>query len=354
MRRSTGALVPAGGVCPGSRGVVRFSEDPGWDHERVFLVRTGEASWIVYTPGNDMYEESFGDYERLRMSRARRFPADAGQVVSFSRALEADEIRELVVAARVEAAALLGEPASEIDVSGAVDWHGRALAIPPPSAVGAPNRRRLRGKQGTLAIADAVGGTATPVLLDPEPGHLWLVSELGPDFGKEVTLGEGSVRVRDRGIYANPRGVAMAVEMVKGVDAGEWRRRRVAAVEDLAQPRGGTPEGLGERLFGGRLDPGAGPGSKRGDGGSDPVKADDCGPGPTEEDLRTCWIDYDESGVRYKEWRKVVLESSQENFRDAPIRGPPTCLAICRKMQDHGGNPKPQFAEEANIGPRLA
>ena len=63
------------------------------------------------------------------------------------------------------------------------------------------------------------------------------------------------------------------------------------------------------------------------------------------DDLRACWIDVDETGTRFKEWRKVVLESTQEVFSDAAVRGPPSFLEVCRKMQRHGGAPKIWFTE---------
>ena len=59
-----------------------------------------------------------------------------------------------------------------------------------------------------------------------------------------------------------------------------------------------------------------------------------------EEDLRTLWIDRDDQGQRFKEWKKVCSESSEERQADSPVAGPPSCLTVCKQMQHHGGNPK--------------
>ena len=52
-----------------------------------------------------------------------------------------------------------------------------------------------------------------------------------------------------------------------------------------------------------------------------------------EEDLRTLWIDRDDQGQRFKEWKKVCSESGEERQADSPVAG--RCLLV-----HHGGNPK--------------
>ena len=44
-----------------------------------------------------------------------------------------------------------------------------------------------------------------------------------------------------------------------------------------------------------------------------------------EEDLRTLWIDRDDQGQRFKEWKKVCSESSEERQADSPVARPPSC-----------------------------
>ena len=338
--RQRGAIVAANPV-PGSRAVVRYAEDPGWDHERLLLVRLDEQRWVVYTPGNDMYVESMSDHERCVVMRGRwRFPRDVEQVVSFSRPLEDSEVLVLIVRARAEAACELGRPATDVAVYDAIGWGGRPLVVPEASAVSAP-RVRLRGKQA-LALP-AARGTATPELLEPDDGCCWLVAELGPTFGRDVRLGAGDVRRGRHGLHSLGAGRFVAVEMVALDSVQVWRRAKLQAARELLG-EAAAPD-LDGRLFGpsdarlGDTPPAAAAAAREEvEGGPAPAA-------PEPEDLRTCWIDVDDAGIRYKEWRRVVLESTQENFKDAPIRGPPTCLAICRKMQQHGGNPKLWFAE---------
>ena len=59
-----------------------------------------------------------------------------------------------------------------------------------------------------------------------------------------------------------------------------------------------------------------------------------------EEDLRTLWIDRDDQGQRFKEWKKVCSESGEERQADSPVAGPPSCLTVWKQMHHHGGNPK--------------
>ena len=39
-------------------------------------------------------------------------------------------------------------------------------------------------------------------------------------------------------------------------------------------------------------------------------------------DVRTLRVDYDNQGERYKSWRDVTRESTQETFPDTPLEGP--------------------------------
>ena len=79
---------------------------------------------------------------------------------------------------------------------------------------------------------------------------------------------------------------------------------------------------------------------------SDPAVGKDVG----VEDLGTCWTDTDDTNSRFKPWRNVVLESTQETS-DSVVSGPATALPLCRKMLQHG--PERWFAEwakELSIG----
>ena len=47
-------------------------------------------------------------------------------------------------------------------------------------------------------------------------------------------------------------------------------------------------------------------------------------------DLRVCYIDMDDTGTRYKVWRKVILESKTVTYADVPLDGPLSALSWCR------------------------
>ena len=61
-----------------------------------------------------------------------------------------------------------------------------------------------------------------------------------------------------------------------------------------------------------------------GSGGDDPDKQGEISVSVVEKDvgtgdLRTCWIDTDETGSRFRLWRGVVLESTRETFSDSVV-----------------------------------
>ena len=68
---------------------------------------------------------------------------------------------------------------------------------------------------------------------------------------------------------------------------------------------------------------------------------------PRPPDLRVCYIDMDDTGTRYKEWRKVILESKTVTYADVPLDGPLSALNWCRHTHRFGGNPRLWFTEFA-------
>ncbi|CAK0895503.1 unnamed protein product, partial [Prorocentrum cordatum] len=275
--------------------------------------------FFVYTPGGDLYVESLSDYSSSALLTGRKgYPAGVPQ-----------------------AAVLEGAVAE--DITEAVDWRGRRLPLPPHSVVHAP-RVRLRGKQEPAALPlpppaepPPVGGAATPPSA-PE-GFAWLSSDLAAPpgefaFGTEVLLGSDSCRRGRFAIVTDASGNHHPVELVEISGAGE---RRGAKLRGAARNRGG--EGALERRLLGDSPPPDGPAAL---GRSPPLGQE--GPG---DDLRACWIDYDDAGIRFKEWRKVLHEATQESLQTAGLKGPPVCLAICRKFFKRGGDPKAWFAEWA-------
>ncbi|CAK0824653.1 unnamed protein product, partial [Prorocentrum cordatum] len=291
--------------------LVTCSDDPGWTHERVLLWPHNEArtSWQIYTPGNDLYAEDFGDYASLiPMTGRRRYPPGVRNVVAFNRPLQTAELVSLIKRGRGEAVLEHGPPANGWWAGAGQDWLGGRMDIPAPTAVEVPRvRRRLRKK----GVEDS-------------------------NFGQMVPLSAAAILRGRYGLDRDEMGEWRLIEYVEDEQANSWQDDKLTAADRQRPPR----SGLGDRLFGG------------GGGGTatppaEPTAADVvAGPGEEQaEDLRTCWIDVDETGSRFKEWRKVVQESSQEVFSDSSLRGPPACLEVCRKMYRHGGTPKIWFQE---------
>lgn len=63
------------------------------------------------------------------------------------------------------------------------------------------------------------------------------------------------------------------------------------------------------------------------------------------EDARTLYVDYDDEGERFKEWRQVTLESREYNYKDWPLDGPMTTHHFIKHTYRHGGNPKRWLSE---------
>ena len=57
-------------------------------------------------------------------------------------------------------------------------------------------------------------------------------------------------------------------------------------------------------------------------------------------DARTLYVDTDEQGVRFKEWRHVVSESQLYSYEDWPHEGPATVHHLLKHVGKYGGYPK--------------
>ena len=57
-------------------------------------------------------------------------------------------------------------------------------------------------------------------------------------------------------------------------------------------------------------------------------------------DARTLFVDTDEQGVRFKEWRLVVSESQLYSYEDWPHEGPATVHHLLKHVGKYGGDPK--------------
>ena len=167
------------------------------------------------------------------------------------------------------------------------------------------------------------------------PVTLWVLSDpLDDDFGQTVEASSVLHAIGDRGLSRG--GSFVRLFPVQGVGALRGR-----ILEKLGTSNPGRQVGLDNRLFGtggsGRVDS-DNPADKL-----EPTAERDA----ATEDLRTCWIDTDETSSRFKKWRYVVLEGTQETFSGSVVPGLATALTVCRKMLQNGGDPKRWFAEWA-------
>ena len=116
---------------PGSRWLVRYQDDLAWWQER--LGQLPQTDGWYGRPTGDQYDEDFGDYEKMvPLNNSGRYPDGVVQVVSFSRGLTRDEMRECVSdgrdeAERVRAAERLKAPQEPTTMIG---WWGAEEAVP--------------------------------------------------------------------------------------------------------------------------------------------------------------------------------------------------------------------------------
>ena len=160
------------------------------------------------------------------------------------------------------------------------------------------NRARMAEEVGVAVVRDVTDQVELPF----GAAALWVLSDpLDDDCGRTVESSLVVHAIGDRGLS---RGGSF-VRRLPVQDVGELRSR---VVEKLAVSNFGRQSMFDRRLFG--ID---------GSGGDDPDKQGEISESVVEKDvgtgdLRTCWIDTDETGSRSRLWRGVVLESTRETF----------------------------------------
>eukprot|EP00959_Pyramimonas_sp_CCMP1952_P439469 9200338-Pyramimonas_sp.AAC.1 len=127
--------------------------------------------------------------------------------------------------------------------------------------------------------------------------------DAGDAFGRELELSAAAVLRGRHGLDRGADGECVPIEYVTTEEIESWRDAKIVAADRLRPARAR----LDDRLFpagevGGTRAP---PAELAGVGAA---AADSAG----QEGPRTCWIDVDETGARFKEWRKVAQESTQE------------------------------------------
>jgi hypothetical protein len=333
---------------PGTRLLMRKKWVRREHEERVLLWPLADDRWLALEPDDSMSDITLADFATLvAMNRRGSYPREVRHVTAFNRALDDAELEAKVVEARLEAETIVAAerllaPAPPASM---VNWVGAARAVPDAGRLRRV-RHRLYGKQSAvrleskpLAAAAEERGETTAILAAADaaagaapPGSSWLVSDVGaPEsfpFGSRLTLLDGAMVRGKRALFLADDGGYYSADLVADAEVGSWSEKRLPA--GAAGDGGGLEE---------QWPPPLGVGKGRGSGDVTPGRHVAAADEP-EAELRTLWVDYDAQGLRYKSWREVTVESSEERFGDGPIEGPQSCLAICKHMERHGGNPK--------------
>ncbi|CAK0863884.1 unnamed protein product [Prorocentrum cordatum] len=251
-----------------------------------------------------------------------------------------------------ELGAHLGE-----DPTTMVDWHGDECGLGADVLEAA--RRRLRGKRpqrnGARVLEVAGDEESTrPVLVDgplEDAGSVLLVAELhaggGLGLGDELSPSEADVAVGPAVIGRRADGRPVLCERVAISGSGSWRaqafenaRRVAASALGPAEPPSAA-DGRPIDLRGSLRAP-----SGEAGGASTPREGRQVE--QQAEDVRTLAVERNEQGVRLKEWRRAVGESSEETLDSCELRGGPAGLEVPRVLVLSA---KPSAGLAAHSGP---
>ena len=141
------------------------------------------------------------------------------------------------------------------------------------------------------------------VAIQAVPSYVW---GLRKQFGGVIGTDPGSPAAAARGKVDGP------IDLV-ALEAASVADRDKPAAATSVDIRATIDKRLGERVDG--------------DANDWPAKGE-------VEELRTLFVDFDEAGKRYKEWRVATRESATYRFGDFPHHGPPECLKFLRAVTE--------------------
>jgi uncharacterized membrane protein YgcG len=343
-------------LVPGEYFEVEYSDD-NVAHERIALWPVAEGRWVVKTPDGDvMIEDLDGLDPNTGPSVSRPLRRRAGALAAlyrFRARLTDRQVRSSIVSGL-----RLAHGDVEVNDMPVVDSVKAAGgAIVPLSEYLATTRSALLREYFDRPVAGA--GALLPVLANVDWGLLvasdspiddvWLsvVSgihtrvgvELQPVVGRDVKFGArvAMVQVGTEWLMA---------ERVKAADAPAFVAKLRASHGDAVDG-----EGIGGRRIVGKQPPPSGREAEASAAAFAPIGAAlglDVATGSltpkdgegSSDDARTLWIDWDAHGERYKAWREVCRESSQEAFPDEHLDGVTTALHMCKAMERQSGDPR--------------
>ena len=308
---------------PGQSVAVYYSDDTYW-HERVLLWKDVGDSWYIVTPDDDVYCEdlSLESDEGPSRMKIKGFHFDywgnlRAPVYRFKAPLEDEELKTHLGTALAD----LGPKVFESDA-----WRPRGIQRKDKTVVSATAflgrllvPRRVTRPGGTRLEEDASPEESPKqeVVKEAPEGFVWLVDEVA---GKHIVGDEvdptrfRSIRLSDEdGVIYNGH-IWVRIKMYEVTKAPERVESRKADIRARLGD-GDLKISLAEEAKGSEETPHA-------------------------EDARTLFVDYDDQNERYKDWRKVVNEMTEYNFRDWPLDGPLSTLHLSKHMLRNGGDPR--------------
>ncbi|CAK0819989.1 unnamed protein product, partial [Prorocentrum cordatum] len=327
-------------LLPGRLVAVKY---PGEDlyHERVVFGPCARdllgrvSRWEVLTPDHDKYDEDMtmegdegeaivllddmGNCPAGLRGRFYRFAGDrypsSQQIVDWARA-QVDQIR----AAGEEPLSMthyIDHEGSRRPLAGV--GRRRRLGGPAPLPAGGPEAPGgVAAAGGLVALdgdADGAGASVGPA------GAVGLgavrdateSSDEHETLGLEVTLRLGDIAITSHDGLVHRHGGFLRVRSVPSSECVDFvARLKARSTSAAAEPPAGA------LAIGGTKTP--------------PIEADD--------DVRTLWVDYDESGNRFKSFKKAVQESREEPITAVEVQGPPGTLHLARFIERYGGGPR--------------
>ncbi|CAE7243495.1 pksN [Symbiodinium natans] len=318
---------------PGDRLVTWYEDDDLW-HERLLIWPKDRQSWWVATPDGDMYLEPIvGDGTlgpltfRIKGVDFTYWSRLTRPVYRFSESVSDEDFKGWIREALQELRGMEG-PSPEVprhvrnmkgDVVDATAYLGTILV---PRRVGA---KRLVTASPTSSPATShefpvLSSTDMWVIADPR-GELQIGAELTPSPG-DLFLGGKDAAFFRAGLWVRGELVDRAL-----LDAWQLERLKHLTGKPLV-------DAAAERL-GIRPDPEDPLKNRAGEARETPeVKDDD------ESDARTLWVEFDDQGDRFREWRKVVSDSAAHAWKDWPHQGPASLLHTMKHFHRHGGDPR--------------
>eukprot|EP00435_Cladocopium_sp_Y103_P023715 s178_g5.t1 len=313
-------------LVPGQTLAVFYSDDNVY-HERLALWKQSGTLWMIYTPDSDRYVEDLSGTDpdgpnKVKVKgvdfkywsrvggpayRFRSFPSEA----EF-RTLLKESFREL--SQEADDFDRAWRPISIIDMKGkthvAADYLGGLLTM-----------HRITRKGGGVLTSEPL--CAEDALQRQQKMISDFVPAALPPVDKEWTSLEDSAPYQ--------RGEVLTVDANRDVmngdlaliqtDSGWLAARLMTQKERDSMLQNGKPASSSHA-------PEA------------PVPTAEDKEAEAGSDARTLFIDFDEQNIRYKEWRKVVMESRDYNYSDWPHQGPSTVLHLLTHMHRFGGDPR--------------